>query len=108
MKKTNRRFLAYAVAIAASFAAVPGITQAEPVEAPQAEASVDNGTVGQETTAPAAEAEAKAAQEAARKKAEAEAKEARERAREAENARQEAARRERSEARSNAELSAGR
>ena len=57
MKKTNRRFLAYAVAIAASFAAVPGITQAEPVEAPQAEASVDNGTVAQETTAPAAEAD---------------------------------------------------
>jgi outer membrane protein insertion porin family len=32
LKKTNRRFLAYAVAIAASFGTVPGITQAAPAE----------------------------------------------------------------------------
>ena len=32
MKKTNRRFLVYAVAIATSFAAVPGLAQAAPAE----------------------------------------------------------------------------
>ncbi len=47
MKKTNRRFLAYAVAIATSFAAVPGITQAAPAEEPVAAAATNTEAVQQ-------------------------------------------------------------
>ncbi len=65
MKKTNRRFLAYAVALAASFAAVPGGTQAAPVETPQAQAAADSETTPKAAGDPAAEADTKAATAAA-------------------------------------------
>jgi len=53
LKKTNRRFLAYAVAIATSFGAVPGITQAAPAEEMAVAANTE--AVQTEKAAPAAE-----------------------------------------------------
>lgn len=61
MKKTNRRFLAYAVALAASFAAVPGGAQAAPGETPSAETAVDTGTAQNVAAATTAEADTKTA-----------------------------------------------
>ena len=52
MKKTNRRFLAYAVAIAASFGTVPGITQAAPAEETAAVSAAES--VQQEQAVPTA------------------------------------------------------
>ena len=57
MKKTNRRFLAYAVALAASFAAVPGVTQAAPAETTQAQAAADTETAPKAAAAPATAAD---------------------------------------------------
>ncbi len=61
MKKTNRRFLAYAVALAASFAAVPGVTQAAPAETPQTQATAANETAPKAAAAPTAATEANTA-----------------------------------------------
>ena len=58
MKKTNRRFLAYAVAIATSFGVVPGITQAAPAEETAAAANTE--AVQTEKAVPAAEVKTEA------------------------------------------------
>ena len=65
MKKTNRRFLAYAVALAAGFAAVPGVTQAAPAETPQAQNAADSGTAPKAAEVPAAVTDTKTANAAA-------------------------------------------
>ncbi len=65
MKKTNRRFLVYAVALATSFAAVPGVMQAAPVETPQAQTAADKETAPQAAEAPAAVNDTKMANAAA-------------------------------------------
>ena len=60
MKKTNRRFLAYAVAMATSFAAVPGIIQAAPAETPQVAAAASTEAAQQQAVTPATETAADA------------------------------------------------
>ena len=60
MKKTNRRFLAYAVAMATSFAAVPGIIQAAPAETPQVAAAASTEAAQQQAITPATETAADA------------------------------------------------
>ena len=60
MKKTNRRFLAYAVAMATSFAAVPGIIQAAPAESPQVAAAASTEAAQQQAVTPATETAADA------------------------------------------------
>lgn len=64
MKKTNRRFLAYAVAIATSFAAVPGITQAAPAGEAAAEAAASTEATASTETAASTEAAVQPAQTA--------------------------------------------